>query len=144
MDKKTQTINTYDNSAEALAKKFDERGARILDIEETLSFIKTDNPHVFEIGCGNGRDALEILKRTNNYLGEMNDSKNNVHVINETNIYFKSSANMTEIESDSVNLIITSPPYWTLKDYKTNGQIGLGSNSYEHYIEELNKAWKVS
>jgi trans-aconitate methyltransferase len=69
MDKKTQTINTYDNSAEALAKKFDERGARILDIEETLSFIKTDNPHVFEIGCGNGRDALEILKRTNNYLG---------------------------------------------------------------------------
>ena len=33
-------------------------------------------------------------------------------------VYFKSSANMSEIPDNSVNLIITSPPYWTLKDYE--------------------------
>ena len=69
MNKKEQTVNTYNASAEALANKFDSQGARIKDIETTLAFIKKDNPKVLEIGCGNGRDAQEICKRTNNYIG---------------------------------------------------------------------------
>jgi SAM-dependent methyltransferase len=69
MDKKNQTIHTYNESAISLAKKFDELGARISDIEETFALIQKGNPFVLEIGCGNGRDAVEITKRTNNYLG---------------------------------------------------------------------------
>lgn len=57
-------------------------------------------------------------------------------------IFFKNSVNMSEIQSSTVNLIITSPPYWTLKDYENGDQIGLGSSSYEYYINELNKVWK--
>lgn len=57
-------------------------------------------------------------------------------------IYFKSSVDMTEIASSSVNLIVTSPPYWTLKDYENEKQIGLGSTSYDHYVEELNNVWR--
>jgi modification methylase len=62
--------------------------------------------------------------------------------INKAKIYFKNSTNMSDIPSSSINLIITSPPYWTLKDYDNDNQIGLGSNSYEHYIKELNMVWK--
>lgn len=69
MDKKTQTIETYNQSAKQLANKFDNLGARVADIEETFALVKKSNPKVIEIGCGNGRDAGEILKRTNNYLG---------------------------------------------------------------------------
>lgn len=69
MNKKEQTVNTYNESAQALANKFDGQGARITDIETTLALVKKDNPKVLEIGCGNGRDAQEICKRTNNYLG---------------------------------------------------------------------------
>lgn len=69
MDKKSQTIETYNRSAHALAGKFDHLGARVSDIEETFRLIKKSNPKVLEIGCGNGRDAEEILKRTNDYLG---------------------------------------------------------------------------
>lgn len=69
MDKKNQTIHTYNQSAASLAKKFDELGARVCDIEETFTCIPKSNPFVLEIGCGNGRDAAEITKRTNNYLG---------------------------------------------------------------------------
>tara|TARA_B100001248_G_scaffold261639_1_gene253458 strand:- start:1897 stop:2706 length:810 start_codon:yes stop_codon:yes gene_type:complete len=57
-------------------------------------------------------------------------------------VYFKNSTNMSELEDGSVNLIITSPPYWTLKDYENQDQIGLGSSSYDFYINELNKVWK--
>ena len=57
-------------------------------------------------------------------------------------IYNHDSSDMSMIPDDSINLIITSPPYWTLKDYDVEGQIGKGSNSYDYYINELNKVWK--
>ena len=69
MSKKQETINTYNTSAIGLAKKFDDQGARIDDIEYTLSIVGKKNPFVFEIGCGNGRDAYEICKRTDHYEG---------------------------------------------------------------------------
>lgn len=57
-------------------------------------------------------------------------------------IYNHDSSDMSMIPDNSVNLIITSPPYWTLKDYDVEGQIGLGSSSYDYYLNELNKVWK--
>jgi trans-aconitate methyltransferase len=68
MDLKAQTVETYNKSAQALAKKFNDQGARVEDIEYVFSMCEQkNNPRVFEIGCGNGRDALEICKRTNAY-----------------------------------------------------------------------------
>ena len=57
-------------------------------------------------------------------------------------IYNHDSSDMSMVPDESVNLIITSPPYWTLKDYDVEGQIGKGSSSYDYYLEELNKVWK--
>lgn len=57
-------------------------------------------------------------------------------------LYLGNSNDMSQIEDESVNLIVTSPPYWTLKDYDVDGQIGKGSSSYDYYISELNKVWK--
>ncbi len=53
------------------------------------------------------------------------------------------SRQMTELEDKSIDLIITSPPYWQLKDYGTENQIGY-NDSYEEYINNLNLAWKES
>ncbi|HEU0080700.1 MAG TPA: class I SAM-dependent methyltransferase [Candidatus Paceibacterota bacterium] len=69
MDKKRQTIETYDSAAERMAEKFNGVGARTSDIEETFRLLSKENPATLEIGCGNGRDAAEILKHTNDYLG---------------------------------------------------------------------------
>lgn len=51
------------------------------------------------------------------------------------------SRNMDELNDGSVHLIITSPPYWQLKDYGHEEQIGY-HDSYQEYIENLNKVWK--
>ena len=48
---------------------------------------------------------------------------------------------MTELKDASVHLAITSPPYWQLKDYGSNNQIGY-NDSYESYINNLNLVWK--
>lgn len=51
------------------------------------------------------------------------------------------SRKMSEVKDNSVHLIITSPPYWQLKDYGTENQIGF-NDSYEQYINHLNIVWK--
>ena len=68
MKKKQQTIETYNATAENMAKKFSDIGTRVEDIIQVFSYIQKDIPKVVEIGCGNGRDASEILKHTPNYL----------------------------------------------------------------------------
>ena len=63
-------------------------------------------------------------------------------VLGEATVFNHDSSDMNAVPNESVHLIITSPPYWTLKDYDVDGQIGKGSNSYDYYLSELNKVWK--
>src|SRR6185312_7703358 len=44
-----------------------------------------------------------------------------------------------QLESQSVDLIVTSPPYWRKRDYRLNGQIGQEANA-EGYVNEVIKA----
>ena len=48
---------------------------------------------------------------------------------------------MNLLPDKSVHLVITSPPYWQLKDYGSDEQIGF-NESYESYINNLNLVWK--
>ena len=42
----------------------------------------------------------------------------------------------------SVHLVLTSPPYWTLKEYtNTHGQLGYVED-YEQFLRELDKVWR--
>ncbi len=50
------------------------------------------------------------------------------------------SREMLELKDKSVDLVVTSPPYWQLKDYGTDNQIGY-NDSYEDYINNLNLVW---
>lgn len=47
---------------------------------------------------------------------------------------------LSTLGDESVHLVITSPPYWQLKDYGVEGQIGY-HDSYENYVNNLNLAW---
>ncbi len=51
------------------------------------------------------------------------------------------SRQMSELRNESVHLIATSPPYWQLKDYGTENQIGF-HDDYETYINHLNLTWQ--
>ena len=68
-------------------------------------------------------------------------------------VYFKDARKMTELPNNSVQLIVTSPPYFNIKDYsldgyqknkkaqKVNGQIG-DIADYQKYIDEMVLVWK--
>ena len=47
-----------------------------------------------------------------------------------------------EFEPESIHLVLTSPPYWTLKEYNQGeGQLG-HVVQYERFLTELDKVWK--
>ena len=58
----------------------------------------------------------------------------------EQTVYFQSSEEPIPVEGGSVNFVITSPPYWNLKDYGHDNQIG--NNSYEEYLSRMNVVWE--
>jgi len=66
--------------------------------------------------------------------------KNQIFEFDSQVVYFKSSENMEEINDNVVDLVFTSPPYWMIKDYDHENQIGL-EPSYQLYLERLNKVW---
>ncbi len=57
----------------------------------------------------------------------------------KANVVFSSSEKMAEIKDETVDVMVTSPPYWDLKNYFKAGQIG--QELYEDYLNRLNKVW---
>jgi len=56
-------------------------------------------------------------------------------------IIFGDARRMGLVADGSVHLVVTSPPYWQLKDYGVSDQIGF-DHSYEEYINNLNLVWQ--
>ena len=48
---------------------------------------------------------------------------------------------MNLLPNRSAHLVVTSPPYWQLKDYGAKNQIGF-HDTYQAYINHLNLVWK--
>lgn len=73
-------------------------------------------------------------------------------LVKTNQVYFKNSKSMREVPDAQVDLILTSPPYFNVKDYskdgyqqsthsaRKNGQIG-DIDDYAAFISELAKVW---
>ena len=50
--------------------------------------------------------------------------------------------NLSFLKDESLHLLVTSPPYWTLKKYnESEGQLGHVAD-YEEFVKELEKVWR--
>lgn len=57
-------------------------------------------------------------------------------------LFLGDSRDLGFIKGD-VHLVVTSPPYWTIKDYRVQeGQLGV-IKDYKEFHSELNKVWKA-
>lgn len=56
-------------------------------------------------------------------------------------LYCADSREMPEVQTGSVDLVVTSPPYWDIKNYGADAQVGLGQ-TYSEYLLELSKTLK--
>ncbi len=60
-------------------------------------------------------------------------------VINDQVVHFGTSEHMPYLAEKSVNFIMTSPPYWNLKDYGSEDEIG--KESYPEYLARMQLVW---
>lgn len=47
------------------------------------------------------------------------------------------STRMDEIQDSSIHLVVTSPPYWKLKDYGEDQEIGQSATTYDEYFTSI-------
>ena len=59
---------------------------------------------------------------------------------NNALIFHGDSRSMADLDSNSVELVVTSPPYWQIKDYGAPGQIGHGQRLHG-YLHDLSLVW---
>ena len=90
------------------------------------------------------------MKNKKDVVFKYTDYSKDVFFINK--VFYKDSKRMSEIPDNSIDLIITSPPYFNIKDYSKNGtqkekhsskseeQIG-DIKSYKKFIEQLLLVW---
>lgn len=56
-------------------------------------------------------------------------------------LHLGDARDLSWIPDESVHLVVTSPPYWTLKSYnRADGQMGHIEN-YEQFLDELDRVW---
>jgi len=60
---------------------------------------------------------------------------------NWTKIIIGDSRKMVEVKDNSIQLVVTSPPYWSIKNYGVENQIGYGQSLHE-YLRDLYRVWK--
>ena len=57
-------------------------------------------------------------------------------------LYLGDARELAWIPDSSVHLVVTSPPYWTLKEYAKGNQSQLGDiDDYESFLTQLDKVW---
>jgi DNA modification methylase len=59
--------------------------------------------------------------------------------VNGQNVFFASSENMSFLDNESMDFIMTSPPYWNLKNYGSPNEIG--KEDYETYLNRMQLVW---
>lgn len=89
----------------------------------------------------NTTEGLKALREANRHYREIpwpepyNHTRHRFHL--------GDARDLSWIEDGSVHLVVTSPPYWTLKDYAKGTPDQMGHfEDYEHFLAELDRVWK--
>jgi len=87
-----------------------------------------------------GQRAIPAIAKNPDLLLEIERAVKQVPTRHQ--LFLGDSRFMDEVPDESVHLVVTSPPYWTLKEYPANeAQLGHIEN-YEEFLDELDRVWE--
>lgn len=84
-------------------------------------------------------EGLSALRSANAIYREMkwpSPFNTTRHVLHEGD-----ARDLSILEDNSVHLVVTSPPYWTLKEYENNDQQMGAIADYREFLAELDRVW---
>jgi DNA modification methylase len=89
----------------------------------------------------NTREGLQALLKANRYYREVvwpEPYHSTSHLL-----HLGDARDLSWLADRSVHLVVTSPPYWTLKEYAAGNRNQMGHfEDYEHFLTELDRVWK--
>ena len=92
-------------------------------------------------GLENPQTAIPALAKDARLLALIEQAVQDVSTRHD--LHLGDARRMSDLPAESVHLVVTSPPYWTLKEYRdTSGQLGHVAD-YEGFLHELDKVWKA-
>jgi modification methylase len=90
-------------------------------------------------GLGDLQKAIPELAKNTKRLAELDCLLTEIPTLHRS--VHGDAREMIGLKPHSVHLVLTSPPYWTLKEYRdSEGQLG-HLQDYEHFLTELDKVW---
>lgn len=82
-------------------------------------------------------DPADVLTDSGSEITAEAVASRSTHVLHQGD-----ARDLAWIPDESVHLIVTSPPYWTLKEYNVSeAQMG-AIEDYEHFMNELDHVWR--
>lgn len=91
-------------------------------------------------GLENPQTAIPRLAKNPSAVAEIERAVKSVPTAHW--LYHGDGRDLADLPSESVQLVLTSPPYWTLKEYRdSEGQLG-HIEDYDRFLDELDKVWQ--
>jgi len=119
----------------------------MLNPEHRESPIATQIPRLMEYvpdelrTLKDSQTAIPSIAKDSRLIGLIEDAVKRIPTAHS--LYCQDARLFSGIKPESVHLVLTSPPYWTLKEYRdSDGQMGHIVN-YEAFLQELDRVWKL-
>jgi DNA modification methylase len=88
----------------------------------------------------NPQTDIPRIAKDERLLGLIEEALHSIPTVHD--LYLGDARQMDSIPPESVHLVVTSPPYWTLKEYRdSHGQMG-HIEAYDEFLNELDKVWR--
>jgi DNA modification methylase len=95
---------------------------------------------ILELAEAGGQRAIPMIAKNPSLMKEIEAISGNLPTYHR--FINADSRNLEFLPDESVHLVVTSPPYWTLKRYpEKDEQLGQ-IEDYEAFLEELDRVWK--
>jgi len=86
------------------------------------------------------QNTLPVLAKDRRTTTALEEAVREIHTLHK--LFHQDACHMDSLASESVHLIVTSPPYWTLKEYPhLAGQLGI-IEDYDAFLDQLDLVWR--
>ncbi len=93
----------------------------------------------FELLVAKEQRAIPAIAKDSAIVSEIERSI--ADIATEHRLYIGDSRSLDFVPDESVHLVVTSPPYWTLKEYLPHdAQLG-AVEDYEDFLDQLDRVW---
>lgn len=96
-------------------------------------------PSLLELAAAEPQKAFPAIAKDGDACARLNAA---VRALPTGHVLHHLDSRLVELKPESVDLIVTSPPYWTLKKYNDgDGQLG-DVEDYDDFLDQLDEVWR--